>query len=135
MHEGPVREFLKIVLETAKARLTPLRRGETLFRAQLGLDRKPVKMPYSEEEIEVEVEVEAPFSPERMIPKAEYVIAGRVNPRGIPCLYLATTASAVISEMRPWVGSYITLARFKTERDCQLVDCSLCTMPSWVLEF
>jgi hypothetical protein len=56
---------------------------------------------------------------------------GRVNTRGIsPCLYLSTTPSAAISEMRPWVGSYITIARFETAGDCRLVDCSD-TTPSW----
>jgi hypothetical protein len=80
------------------------------------------------------IDVEAALPPERMVPKAECVGDGRINPRGIPCLYLATTAGAAISEMRPWVGEYITLAQFKTVSDCLVVDCSLSTMQSDWLE-
>jgi hypothetical protein len=80
---------------------------------------------------DVEVENGDPLSAERMMPKAEFAGDGRVNPRGIPCLYLADTCSAVISEMRPWIGSYVTIAKFETVRDCLLVDCSLNTTQSW----
>ena len=69
-----------------------------------------------------------------MTPKAEYVGDGRVNPRGIACLYLATTPSAAISEMRAWVGSFITMAQFKTVRECLLVDCSRNKTESWAWE-
>lgn len=73
-----------------------------------------------------------PLSADRMVPKAEYVGDGRVNPRGIPCLYLVTAASAAISEMRPWVGSFVTLAQFKALRDCRLVDCTHTTPSLWL---
>jgi hypothetical protein len=140
--EDAARAFLTTVLETAEQRLSLVRSGECLFRAQRGFVPTTVtlRMPsfadgdeeYAEEEVEVHARAALPA--ERMVPKVDYVGDGRVNPRGIPCLYLASTLSAVISEMRPWVGSYITIAEFKTVRDCRLVDCSLSTTESWLLE-
>jgi hypothetical protein len=48
--------------------------------------------------------------------------------------YLATKASAAISEMRPWVGSFLTLAQFKTTRILKMVDCSENTIQSFALQ-
>ena len=135
--EDATRDFLKTVLETAEHRLKRLRKDEILFRAQRGGASEAIRVPIhvhadgTQECEEVEVENGVPHSAERMIPKAEFVGDGRVNPRGIPCLYLADTCSAVISEMRPWIGLHITIAQFRTVRDCVLVDCSVNTTPSW----
>ena len=38
---------------------------------------------------------------------------GRANPRGIPCLYLATTKETAMSEVRPWIGSYVSAGQFE----------------------
>jgi RES domain-containing protein len=126
-----VRGFLQTVVETVeRSRLKLLPKDyKRLFRAQLGCTREPSSLD-DNQPIDW-CEVAFPF--DRMVPKAEYVGDGRVNPRGIPCLYLANTASAAISEMRPWIGSYITLALFQTVRDCRLVDCTH-TTPSVLLE-
>ena len=35
---------------------------------------------------------------------------GRANPRGIPYLYLANDQLTAISEVRPWVGCYVSIA-------------------------
>jgi RES domain-containing protein len=126
--DDTVREFLKAVRETVPKRVGRLRKDKLLFRAQRG----SVSAEYpaglgtgddEEEEFET-INVEITLPPDLMVPKAEKVGDGRVNPRGIPCLYLATTMSAAISEMRPWVGEFVTLAQFRVMRDCQLVDCS-----------
>lgn len=50
---------------------------------------------------------------------------GRVNPKGIPCLYLADDKDTAMAEIRPWVGSYISVGQFKTLRNLNLVDCSV----------
>jgi hypothetical protein len=60
-----------------------------------------------------------------MKPKAELVGDGRVNPRGIPCLYLADKDKTAMAEVRPWLGSYVSLAQFRVMRDCEIVDCSM----------
>jgi hypothetical protein len=71
-----------------------------------------------------------------MIPKAEFVGDGRVNPKGIPCLYLSTTADTAMAEVRPWVGSDLSLAQFKVIRDLAIVNCSLDKkmFPIWVVD-
>jgi hypothetical protein len=145
VHDDVVREFLKTVVETVEQRLSRLPVGTLLFRGQRGCvdTTEKIWLNYAADEgdendehdgEEIEVAAKAPYPPERMIPKAEFVGDGRVNPKGIPCLYLASSPSAVISEMRPWLGSYMTIARFTTVRDCLLVDCSLNTQPSFWLE-
>jgi RES domain-containing protein len=135
VHDDEVREFLRIVLETSRMRRRRLKKDRILFRAQTGFTRttEPLRIGDQETKIEV-IDVPAAHPPERMVPKSEYVGDGRVNPRGIPCLYLASNASAAMSEMRPWVGLYVTLAQFKMVRDCQVVDCSLSMTRSDFLE-
>jgi RES domain len=45
-------------------------------------------------------------------------------PRGIPCLYLASTAETAIAEARPWIGSYVSVAQFRIVRPLRIIDCS-----------
>jgi hypothetical protein len=61
---------------------------KSLFRAQRGCDWTT-----KEEGDGIEVDVETAFGRDRMVPKAEFVGDGRVNPARIPCLYLATLPS------------------------------------------
>ena len=49
---------------------------------------------------------------------------GRVNPKGIPALYLCTNKDAAMSEVRPWLGSLISLGQFEITRDLRVIDCS-----------
>ena len=60
-----------------------------------------------------------------MKPLPRQALEGRVNPKGVPCLYVATTRQAALSEVRPWIGSLISVAQFKTLRKLKLVDCSV----------
>jgi hypothetical protein len=67
-----------------------------------------------------------PYTDRRMKPSPEKANEGRVNPKGIPYLYLSTDEKTAVSEVRPWVGSYVTVAEFETCRDLKVVDCSRC---------
>jgi len=49
---------------------------------------------------------------------------GRVNPKGIPCLYCAKDKETAMSEVRPWIGSYITVSEVMTLQPLMLVDCT-----------
>jgi len=49
---------------------------------------------------------------------------GRLNPTGIPYLYLASDKLTAISEVRPWVGCRITTAEFKLGGECTLINFS-----------
>jgi len=119
VHDDEVREFLKTVMATSESRRDSIENSVILFRAQRGYVWR--KENVGEED---ENEVQDAFPSERMRPNAEFAGDGRVSPRGIPCLYLASTKEAAMSEVRPWVGSYISLAQFKIMRDLTIVDCS-----------
>lgn len=47
---------------------------------------------------------------------------GRVNPRGIPCLYAAGDMQTAISEVRPWVGAMVSVSQLGLNRDLRLVS-------------
>jgi RES domain len=59
-----------------------------------------------------------------MKPIPEKVTDGRVNPRGIAHLYLATDKNTACAEVRPWLGSYVSLGQFQTKRDLRIIDCT-----------
>lgn len=61
---------------------------------------------------------------DRMIPRLQFAVEGRVNPKGIVVLYLATSSETAISEIRPWVGDWISVVRIQTTTDLKLVDLS-----------
>jgi hypothetical protein len=95
-----------------------MKEGFVLWRAQLGHE-------YREEKQGDEVfEIEAAYSPARMKPLPDKAYDGRANPKGIPCLYLATRKETALSEVRPWIGSYVSVGQFKILRDVELIDCS-----------
>ena len=59
-----------------------------------------------------------------MTPKVEFVKDGRANPRGVPVLYLALKEATAISEVRPWIGSVVSVGTFRLSREIKIVDCS-----------
>ena len=90
-------EFLQTVAETSHPRKVVMKEGFVLWRAQLGHE-------YREEKQGDEVfEIECAYSPERMKPLPDKAYDGRANPKGIPCLYLATRKETALSEVRPWI--------------------------------
>ena len=112
------KKFLKTVLETSKLRKVTLKERSICWRAQIGHGwRKEV---YNDGEIKVE----CCHPPSRMKPLRNEASEGRANPRGIRCLYLATTKKIAISEVRPWIGSYISVAQFRLCRRLEIINCS-----------
>jgi RES domain-containing protein len=59
-----------------------------------------------------------------MKPLPDRASEGRVNPKGIPCLYCSTDKKTAMTETRPWIGSYVTVAQFEVLKDLRLVDCT-----------
>ena len=117
------RTFLDLVLEGCKNRLVETPEKTNFWRAQIGNDWRP-EVVREEDGTEIErFEIACPFEPERMKPKADRAFEGRINPKGIPCLYLCTDRDTSMAETRPWIGSQITVASFVTTRPLRLVDC------------
>ncbi len=111
--------FLEAVLATSRTRSKQLNAGAILWRAQLGHC-------WREEEREDGCSVKSPiaYGPKGMKPIPEKVLDGRVNPKGIICLYLATDKKTAVLETRPFIGSYVSVAQFRVIKDIRLVDCS-----------
>jgi hypothetical protein len=110
--------FLDTLLATAANRARVIKSGTIAWRAQLGFDV------YEEEEHGSLVHMEVPFKPERMKPLRFGQSEGRINPSGLPALYMATTEDTAIAEVRPWVGKLVSVAQMKIVRDQKILDCS-----------
>lgn len=76
-----------------------------------------------EEPVVLEYPMAVPFRAERMKPLQEGAFEGRVNPKGIPYLYLADEPNTAMSEIRPPKGSTVTLAEFRMKQKLKIVDC------------
>ena len=115
-----IEQFLETVLITCKSRERDINKDTVLWRAQLGHDWEPIY-----EAGEYIDDMPSPFSPDRMKPLNDRSPEGRVNPKGIPYLYLADNKETAMSEVRPWIGSIISIGQFKVLKDILIVDCSL----------
>jgi hypothetical protein len=115
-----VQAFLDTVMATLRDRDVNIPKGSVLYRAQLGIDYYVDK----DEQGNVLGEMPMGFGGKRMKPERNVATEGRANPLGIPVLYLGTTEQTVISEVRPWVGSDVSLAHFETTRELRAVDLS-----------
>jgi RES domain len=115
--EDQVDEFLHTVLATSNTRKMDFPSKRFLWRAQLG-DHC--------EEVEIDGELsseQGPLPRARMKPLAHSPHEGRVNPKGIPCLYLTTEKDTAMAEVRTWIGSYISVGQFETVKDLTLINC------------
>lgn len=119
-HNHETESFLRALAESSNKRIKHIKTGSTFWRAQLGCNYRPF-----EENGEILFEEQVPSSEDRMIPVHNKAKDGRANVKGIPYLYLSTKRKTALSEVRPWVGSIVTLALFKTLRELKLVDCSI----------
>jgi hypothetical protein len=114
-------EFLQSVLETSAQRKRELARGTRVWRAQLG-----AQPAISEKQEDGSIDIEFPaFAPVRMKPLDNSATEGRVNPKGIPVLYVATAPETAMCEVRPSLASVISLAELEIQRTVTLVDCTV----------
>jgi hypothetical protein len=119
--EPHVEAFLQTVIETGAKRIDTLEAGGILYRAQLGHEWE--SHPVNPEDPDGECfDVPGAFSPARMKPLRDSAREGRVNPKGIPCLYLADEANTAMAETRPWLGSHVSLAQFKILATLQIMN-------------
>lgn len=118
VHTKESQAFLDTLVETSSKRHRIFKTGEVLWRAQLGYASR------MREDAGLIVENSVPYPPARMKPLSNAAHEGRVNPKGIPVLYLATDKKTALAEVRPWVSSYISLGRFKVKRPLTVIDFS-----------
>ncbi|WP_433965484.1 RES family NAD+ phosphorylase [Tunturiibacter gelidiferens] len=113
--------FLDPVVETSTKRTTTIESGQVLWRAAQGCVAEEGVHPHDVfflESIE-------PHTIERMKPLRDRAYEGRVNPKGVPCLYMATDAVTAMMETRPWAGSVLTVSQLVLLKQVTVVDCTL----------
>ena len=106
-----VQKFIDTVLAAIKNRDAIVSSSHHFYRAQNGVE-------FDEEQGDVG------YGPARMKPIRQFAQEGRANPSGILVLYLATNIKTAISEVRPWIGEYISVALFKIVRELKLLNLS-----------
>ncbi|WP_230861015.1 RES family NAD+ phosphorylase [Vibrio harveyi] len=111
--------FLQGIRDTCGSRVTEIAPGTELWRAQMGHDT----LPYIQHEIHVD-DIYVPYSESRMRPLPTSASEGRANPKGIPCLYVASNKETAMSEIRPWLGSHVSVAKFRNRSLLRLIDFS-----------
>jgi RES domain-containing protein len=110
-------DFLRAVLATSVSRQEIIPAASTIWRAQLGQD-------WIQEDHGVGIveEFPSPLGHERMKPLLNRAREGRANPKGIPYLYLATKQETAVAEIRPWIGSSVSIALFELTREIRVVN-------------
>jgi hypothetical protein len=113
------REFLETVQATSMKRKRVIPKGSIYWRARKGhtlghkhppFDDLPVLLPYPEVGM-------------KPLPKSPS--DGRCTPKDMPSyVYVASDATTAISELRPAVGDYISVAKIELALDVLLVDCT-----------
>ena len=123
-------DFLREVLRTSQNRIQDLPADTGLWRAQLGHDWRPLC-----QDGQYIDDLPTAYPPERMKPLPGRATEGRANPKGIPVLYLSTRRKTAMSEVRPWLGSLVSCAHFRTTRTLKIVDFSVHHRSGFVLYF
>ncbi len=111
--------FLKGIKDTCASRVEVIEPNSSLWRAQMG--HKTV--PFIENDIEVD-DMFVPYPESRMRPLKGSATEGRANPKGIPCLYVASDKETAMSEIRPWLGSTVSVAKFSNRNELRVIDFS-----------
>lgn len=119
VHDRKVMSFLNTLLETSEDRHRLVSAGKYVWRAQLGCSSR------EREQDGATWDEPAPYPAVRMKPLSYAAHEGRVNPKGIPCLYVASNKETAMSEVRPWVGGSISVGQFRTMRELRLIDFSV----------
>jgi RES domain-containing protein len=118
--DGWQQNFVSTIVETSKKRTTTLPANQILWRAAPGYENPDGVHPHDVfflDDIK-------PHKIERMKPLRDRAHEGRVNPRGIPCLYMATDDVTAMMEVRPWAGSVLTISQLVLLKEVALVDCT-----------
>ncbi len=108
-------EFIKTLLYKAKKRTKKLTEGGIFYRARIGhrnIEERDSLWAY-----------EQPLKKTALLnPSKEKATEGRINPTGISYLYLSSDEVTAISETRPWIGQFVSVATCKILRTIKIID-------------
>ena len=108
--ETPQVWILEAIQKYGKIELIEAVDKKTFYRARLGgaLDDEKHLVPWSKEKTSA--------------PPPHKTTAGRANPKGIVFLYAATNSKTAVAEVRPEIGSPVTVRPVKVKQPLKLVD-------------
>lgn len=114
------KDFLKAIEDTCTSRVETISMSGSLWRAQIGCNYAPLY----QEDIHVD-DLPVPFAFERMKPLSNSASEGRVNPKGIPYLYVATDKETAMAEARPSLGAILSVGKFEPTKELKIIDFSV----------
>ncbi len=117
--ERESQNFLEGIKDTCASRVKVIAPSSGLWRAQMGHNT----LPFIQNNIEVD-EIFVPYPESRMRPLTDSATEGRANSKGIPCLYVASNKETAMSEIRPWLGSVVSVAKFSNRGELRVIDFS-----------
>lgn len=121
IHNSSELKFLDALKSTWEKRKTILPSGTEVYRAQIDHIENWVK----DDDGLIENYEILPSEDQRLFPKKEYAIEGRLNPKGILVFYSSMSKETAMSELRPWVNSKITVGKFRIKHDLEVLDLTL----------
>jgi len=113
-------KFLETLYNISQSKVEIVSKDSVCWRAQIGNSWEPLKQNGNDL-----VEIPCPFHADRMKPIEEKACDGRANPKGIPYLYVSNKKETALSEVRPWIGSLISLAQLKIQKNLKIINFSL----------
>ena len=116
-----IHEFLKLVRASCHKREEKIPASQPFYRARLGVERKDQLVTEGDK---FYFEKLIPYEADKMKPIENWNGEGRANPRGIACLYMATTPQTAFAEVRPWIGAEVSVARIEAARELTIIDCA-----------
>jgi hypothetical protein len=128
VRDAKVQEFLDAVCQTSRKdeHVRTIAAGTRLWRAVLGFSpRKKLVRIDDGSGMPLKIPVRLPHNKGRMKPQPKRAKEGRVNPKGIPVLYLTTDPETAIGEVRPWIGAYVSVGCFEVCQELKLADCTI----------
>lgn len=104
--------YINQILRISERKYFVMKKGSLLYRARIGSkrDKSGNPQPFLKKDIGA--------------PSIKKSIAGRINPKGISCLYLSGDRGTAIAEVRPWLSEHVTVGIFMTKLDLKLTDLS-----------
>jgi len=107
----PARELIDAALRFARRhKEVVLRRGLKVYRARRHDDHVSLEPP------------KAFDTSEMTAPRPERTGPGRLNPAGIPYLYVAADPETAMAEIKPWAGAFVSLAELTLAGDATVAD-------------
>jgi len=108
VHTKRINTFLEVFRDSIRNSYIELNKGNIYYRAQNGY-------------LENDRKKKEPYKKERMFPLKRQAKEGRINPKGIPYLYLTESIENALYEVNSKYKSYVSVGRFVLKRNIRVV--------------